>query len=79
MPNYRFTVLIRQDFSRYYIVDIIISSLIYKRCVLDNEEGQSFCKVNVIEWSRVLYKDFFVCRVAISQFVAMYLIQGLII
>ena len=50
MPNYRFTILIRLDFSRYFIEDII-SRLIYKSCVLDNEEDQSFCKVNVMEWS----------------------------
>ena len=24
MPNYRFTILIRHDFSRYYVVDINI-------------------------------------------------------
>ena len=40
----------------------IISRLIYKGCVPDNEEGQSLCKLNVMEWSRVLCIVFSVYR-----------------
>ena len=66
MLNYRFTILIRQDFSRYYLVDVILW-FIFNGCIPDNEEGQSFCKLNAMKYSRVFY-----------IFMAIYLIQGLI-
>ena len=43
MPNYRFTILLSQDIAQQI--------LIYKGCLADNKEGQSFCKLNVMEWS----------------------------
>ena len=36
MQNYKFIILIRQDFRRYYIADIMLKS-IHKGCVSDNE------------------------------------------
>ena len=66
MPNYRFTILIRQGFSRYYLVDIILR-FIFEGCIPDNEEDQSFCKLNAMQCSRVLYISFFsIFRVAVS-------------
>ena len=62
MPNHRFTISISQDFNRYYIKDII-SKLVYEGCAPDNEEGQSFCKLNVMQWNRVLYTYFSVSKV----------------
>ena len=53
MTNYKHTILIRQDSKKHYIVDIT-SRLICYGCVADNEEGQGFCKVNIVEWRRVL-------------------------
>ena len=44
MPNYRFTILIRQDFSWYYIVDII-SRLIYKGWVPDMASFLIYCYI----------------------------------
>ena len=77
MPNYRFTILIRQEFSRYYLVDIILR-FIFEGCIPDNEEGESFFKLNAMQYSRVLYLFFSIFRVAVSYFIAIYLIQGLI-
>ena len=79
MPNYRFTILIMQGFSRYYLVHIRFSALrfIFKGCIPDNEEGQSFCKLNAMECSRVFYIFFSIFRVAISEFMTIYLFQGL--
>ena len=78
MPNYTFTILGRQNISRYYRADIIRSRLIYKGCFPDNEEGHNFCKLNVIEWSRVLYSYFFCFQGCIFLIYCLYLIQGLI-
>ena len=63
MPNYGFTILIRQDVNIYYIVDII-SRLIYKDCVSDNEEGHGFYNLNILEWRKVLCIS--VCRLGLS-------------
>ena len=45
--------LIRQAFSRYYIVDIV-SKLICKGFLPDNEEGQSFYKLRITGWRGAL-------------------------
>ena len=44
MLNYRFTIFIRQDFSRYNIVDII-SRLIYKGRVPDMASFLIYCYI----------------------------------
>ena len=59
MPNYRFTILIRQDVSRYYIVDIIIVDIIHLLGYIPyNEEYPDFCKPNFMEWQRVMHNFF---------------------
>ena len=51
MPNYRFSNLIKQVFSRHYKIEIISISEGY---IPDNEEDQSFYKLNVMGWVRML-------------------------
>ena len=65
MPNYRFTVLIRQAFSKCYVENIILR-FIFKGFIPDNEEGQNiykyilfsvlqFLNLWLYSWSRVLF------------------------
>ena len=74
MPNYRFTILIRQDFNWYYIADII-SRLIYKLIFINKGWVPDMARVSVNEvlWSGAecvnknihIYSGFFVSRVAV--------------
>ena len=48
MTNYRFTILLRQYYSRYYIADIM-SWVIYLACLPNSDERLSFFKLNVME------------------------------
>ena len=65
MPNHRFTILIRQGFSRYYLVDIMLR-FIFEGCIPDNEEDQSFCKLNAMQCIECYIYLFSIFRVAVS-------------
>lgn len=75
MPNFRFTILIKQDFNRCYMVDII-PKLICSGYVQDNEKYQSFFELSVMEWGRVF--RFFLCFYGSRFSIDCCFIQGLI-
>ena len=75
MPNFRFTILIKQDFNRCYMVDII-PKLICSGYVQDNEKYQSFFELSVMEWGRVF--RFFLCFYGSRSLIDCCFIQGLI-
>lgn len=75
MPNFRFTILIKQDFNRCYMVDII-PKLICSGYVQDNEKHQSFFEQSVMEWGRVF--RFFLCFYGSRFSIDCCFIQGLI-
>ena len=75
MPNFRFTILIKLDFNRCYMVDIM-PKLICSGCVQDNEKYQSFFELSVMEWGRVFC--FFLCLCGSSFLIDCWFIQGLI-
>ena len=75
MPNFRFTILIKQDFNRCYMVDII-PKLICSGYVQDNEKHPSFFEQSVMEWGRVF--RFFLCFYGSRFSIDYCFIQGLI-
>ena len=74
MPNYRFTIWIKQDFDWYYIKDI---TLIYKCWVKDMARVSANKVQSVMEWSRVLTYMYIYIYVYIYIYIYIYLVFGL--